>query len=459
MKKATAIILAASFGVCAFARDFSKEFEYGAGTPGEQWYNWSTGGDGALWDLGGVVPTLEDSFYYKGQNIHIYTHANQLADGTVYAKNMTFVGNYGGKFNVDSGEVSIVVAENLSIKIEQNGSDFRFGDSDAMRGFKSITIGGNLEIDGPSQVLYNTFLDKYAYGRNDLSMAVGGTVSFKQKDGRWILRNGDGNTNPSEHYMNSWIQLGGLNGENLRLSTNDPGASSFNLVFKSDGKTAFAGGEWTGAFTSWYNGGKTASITMDGGANGGMQTIRLLDSVFGESDAAMATQTLDMLSGKLTLGTGTKTKFTEATISGGELYIDDELSGFSANILNLDGGKLIFDVWGDGGEFIEVAQINGSLSEIIVNLSSADFQIGMDADASFDLFRGTSSADWDALNDRIKFMLDGQEVSVGVHELSGMYGNGVLTISGTISAVPEPAALAAVLGAFALALAACRRRK
>ena len=461
-KKISAIILAASLGVCAGARDFSKEFEYGAGTAGEQWYNWTTGGDGALWDLGGQAPTLEEIFYYNDHNNKFFTHGDQLVNGTVYAKNMTFVGNYGGQFNVDSGEASIEVAENIGITMEQNGTDFRFGDSEAMRGFKRITVGGNFEINGPNQTLYNTFVNKYAYGKDDLSMVVGGVVSFGQANGKWILRNGTGSTNPSENYMNSWIQMGGLNGESLRLATNDPGALSFNVVFKSDDKTAFTGGEWTGAFASWYSGGKTASITMDGGANGGLQTVRMLDSLVGSDNyEAMTTQTLSMLSGKLALGTESATKFTEATVSGGTLLIvdsskaNDKQGSFTADVLNLDGGEIIFDASKSGSDFISAGAINGSGTSLVIDLDPNDFQMGDNVDGvMFDIFRSVASADWEALGDSIKFLLGGEWVTVGDCTLN----DGTLELSGVISAVPEPAVMAAVLGAFALAFAARRKK-
>ena len=86
---------------------------------------------------------------------------------------------------------------------------------------------------------------------------------------------------------------------------------------------------------------------------------------------------------------------------------------------------------------------------------NAIFNIGDNVDGfNVDLFRGVSTADWAAISNCVKFMLGDTEVFVDGHTLI----NGNLALSGVIS-VPEPAAVAAVFGAFAIALAACRRRK
>ena len=146
---------------------------------------------------------------------------------------------------------------------------------------------------------------------------------------------------------------------------------------------------------------------------------------------------------------------------GGKLYVDDgSYEGFMTDVLNLDGGQLIFDAWNGGSESIAVDVINGAQTDIVINLDSDYFYVGMELnDTAFDMFRGTTSADWDALSQRVRFMIDGKEVYVDGHVFSLQYGNGVLTLSGVISDVPEPAAIAAALGAFALAFAARRRRK
>lgn len=463
MKKILIFLCAASIGASVQARDFSKEYEYGD-SAGQQWYNWVTGQSGegnAIWDLGGVLPTWEDNFTYKAENIRLFANESDLENGTVYAGSMNFTSNWDGHFNADSGSVKIDVASDVNLKVEQWNTSFSFGNHDNRQGFQSLTIGGDLNIDAVGLSFYTTFMNKYAYGEGDLSMVVGGSVNFKDdRNNRWIIRNGGGSTDPNVDYVNAWVQLGGLNGQNLKLSTNDPGARSFNLVFKSDGKTPFAGGEWTGAFTSYWNGGKTASITMDGGADSGLQTIRLIDSALAENDAAMTSQMLDMLSGKLALGTESVTKFTEATVSGGTLLIvdsskaNDKQGSFATDILNLDGGEIIFDASKDGGDFITVGAINGAGTSLVVDLDPAEFHLGDSVDGvSLSLFRGATAADWDALSNAVKFMLDGVEVTVGGHSFS----SGTLNLSGVIAAVPEPAAVAALLGALALVLASCRR--
>lgn len=201
---------------------------------------------------------------------------------------------------------------------------------------------------------------------------------------------------------------------------------------------------------------------MDGGASGGLQTVRLLDGLVGSDNyEAMTTQTLSMLSGKLALGTESATKFTEATVSGGTLSIvdsskaNDKQGSFTADVLNLDGGEIIFDASKSGSDFISAGAINGSGTSLVIDLDPNDFQMGDNVDGvMFDIFRSVASADWEALGDSIKFLLGGEWVTVGDCTLN----DGTLELSGVISAVPEPAVMAAVLGAFALAFAARRKK-
>lgn len=465
MKKTLIFMCAASIGASAQARDFSKEYEYGT-DPGRQWYDWTTGQSAegnVLWDLGGILPTADDNFTFKSENVKFYANGDDLVDGTVYAKNWNFTSNWEGAFNVRSGSVKLNVANDINIKIDQWNTGFSFSGDDNKQGFQNIKVGGNMSVDGVGITLQTVFVNRHNYGKDDLSMIVGGVLNFKDdRNNRWIVRNGDGTVDPNVDYVDAWVQLGGLNGQNLKVSTNDPGARSFNLVFKSDGKTPFTGGEWSGAFTSYWNGGKAASITMDGGADGGLQTIRLIDSALGENDAAMTSQTLSMLSGKLALGTESVTKFTEATVSGGTLLIvdssktNDKQGSFATDILNLDGGEIIFDASKGGSDFITVGVINGAGASLVVDLDPAEFHLGDSVDGvSLSLFRGATAADWDALSNAVKFMLDGVEVTVGGHSFS----SGTLNLSGVIAAVPEPASVAAFLGVAALALAAFRRGK
>ena len=487
MRNIFALACAAALAGNAFAADYVHTTPSGS-PEGWYYYNWkdgqdtSGGGGHFLWDLGGNAPTLDDSFTLSSDTIRIESWPWDLPDSTIYAKSINFTitgtGVQPGVEGQDANEKSffwanggeyptyIEVAENFRIDATARtsfGASFEFGQAGNGKNFQRITIGGNLEVALKENFSENTSLvmsgvSKYAYSKDDPLLVVGGVVNFTNSGSRWVANNGGDAEN---HAMYMWAQVGGINGNNLLVSTNDPAAQDFNIVFKSDGKKAFAGGVWSGAMTSWWNGGKTGSITMDGGAAGGMQTVRFIDSAFGEHDVAMTSMKLNMVSGQMTLGTGTETKFTEINMTGGKLYIDDEsYEGFTADVLNLDGGELIFDAWNGGSESIVVDVINGSLTDIVINLDSDYFYVGMELnDTAFDMFRGTTSADWDALSQRVRFMIDGKEVYVDGHVFSLQYGNGVLTLSGVISDVPEPAAIAAVLGAFALAFAARRRRK
>ncbi len=486
MRNIFALACAALAGLSAYAADYSATIP--SGDPLEQWHfnlkdgqaldpNTASGQGIFLWNDGAALPalpSLEDSFSVTADTITFRAWPWDFGgSNTIYAKNFDITAKE-GRFFANGNDVPtyLEVAENFKVDSSARGivfgTAFAFGPADSGSvSFQRITIGGNLEVifaegemSAENVFFVTSPIENYAYSAEDPFMIIGGQAKFSAGN-RWMANNGkDGNdmTKPAD----MWAQVGGIDAKDLRVSANNPSTRSFNIVFKSDGKTPFTGGVWTGAMTSfWGSDTATASITMDGGADGGMQTVRFVDYAFGEHDQVMAKQTLNMVSGKLALGTQEKTKFTEINMMGGKLYVDDgSYEGFMTDVLNLDGGQLIFDAWNGGSESIVVDVINGSLTDIVINLDSDYFYVGMDVDdISFDMFRGTTSADWDALSRSVKFMLDGKEVTVDGHVFSLQYGNGVLTLSGVISDVPEPAAIAAALGAFALAFAARRRRK
>lgn len=459
MKKILAITSILALGLHSHAREFSREFDYGDTTLSDLWYNigtgWSSDGSYQLWDYNGQAPASDDNFYYKANGINLFSNSADLAGGTVHAGSMAFHCNWGASFNSDSGDVNLDIAKNLDITIDQWNLYFAFGDNNNARGFKSIRVGGDININATGIYFQTTFMNRYAYGLDDPGMVVGGAVNFTRESGKWLIPMGNDDTDPGVDYVNGWVQVGGLNGTNLILATSDRGALSFNLVFKSDGSKAFAGGTWSGAFANRKNAGAAASITMDAGESGGLQTVRLQDSLIAGEWNAMTSQTLDMVSGRLSLGTDTLTKFTRINVKGGTLYIDDIMSTFATDVLNLSGGELVFDVWSGGGEYIIVDAITGSGTAILIDLDAGAFSIGDSVDGcSYGIFQGVREADWDAIGRHVKFMLGDEEVSVN-YTLT----DGVLALSGEIAAVPEPAAVATVFGALALVFAAWRKRK
>lgn len=425
----------------------------------------------------GRTPTAADDVILGRQQ----TGNWQPMGGDLTVKSFTIADTNGGWINILGQDKTLNVVEDFVINLGGNIIQIGYNnmplagmpaaDGD---GFRQIVIGGNFEVNAMTPELKTVFKNTNNYDINNPSMIIGGAAKFTNSDDaatyRWAVNAFVNRTIPDSEKTpaTSVIQLGGLEttgNKTVMICNNDQGAFT-TLSFKSDGKTAFTGGDAKITLNDFYglfNDRSYINVVMDGGADGGRQILRVMStapgwdagnhhSVVGRSSVTVASGALELYSAEA---------FKNIDVNGGTLSIagdsaaNDGQGSFKTGILNLNGGALLFDASKSGSDFIEASVINGSGADIIVNLDPNDFQIGDSVDGvSFDLFRGATSADWDALGNAVRFMLGGVEVAVDGH----VFNDGTLNLSGLI-AVPEPAAIAADLGALALAFAAFRRRK
>ena len=342
-------------------------------------------------------------------------------------------------------------------------------------GFRQIVIGGNFEVNATTPELKTVFKNTNNYDINNPSMIIGGVAKFTNSDDaatyRWAVNAFVNRTIPDSEKTpaTSVIQLGGLEttgNKTVMVCNNDQGAFT-TLSFKSDGKTAFTGGDAKITLNDFYglfNDRSYINVVMDGGADGGRQILRVMStapgwdasnhhSVVGRSSVSVKSGSLDLFS---------EEKFLSADVSGGKFGIagssaaNDKKGSLLTQTLNLNGGEIWFDVGDvpDNGDIIYADSIGGDLSTVLVlNLNEDFFSIGDILDgAEFAVFRGvTGFDDWGSLAVEAYFNGVRQDIAYS-------WNDGVITIdSGTV--VPEPAAVAAVFGVLALAFAAYRRRK
>ena len=365
-----AAILIAGRSACQ-AAFFTKALDFGSGTPGEKMFFWDSGvsedGEFVLWEIEeDEPPTSEDSFAYKGQNARFIAMGNRLEDSTMCAKTITLESNYDGGFFIKGKDQkpspsAIRIEEDLNVKVCQR-ADFNFGNSPAYEGFDKISIGGSVNFtmgeSGSCGVVKTVFNPWERYSETSPSMIVGGTVNFKNAKGRW-LANAAG-TQESVPSVDAFIQLGGLNGEELLVSTNDPGARSLTLIFRPDGKRPFTGGKWTGAFSSFFRGGPYAKIVMDG-RNGGTQTIQFMDIgkiADGSVDAKMKECDLDMISGKLEISTPSLFGgLNSVRFAGGEITVGENKT-LGMKSLAWKNGRFVFKIHSDAANDCSAIRID-----------------------------------------------------------------------------------------------------
>ncbi len=444
-----------------FERSYPNMDEGAADGSNAGWsdYNWN---DSSVWTKkpdGRDTPGENDNVLLHGQHTKPF-----FAQGsTATVKNLVIDTLWDAQFrpyetgasqdHASYNPASLVVKENFEM-IFGNGTGADFGDSNGSRGFKYLEVGGNFSIKAGGSVSSGpngsrmVWSPRENYSRTNLSMLVRGSVNLDNV--RWCTNASGTGDNDNGYSVDAFIQIGGLNSSGyVSIGNNDKAANSTTLIFKGSDANSFQGGDFTGGFYGYWTSGKTMNLIMDG-ENGGKQTIHLRGKTYSADGDAVLNVTVE--SGMLEMGSATDgQKINSLTLQGGKFSLASERFVKVQNLV-LDGGELLF-VASDGAvDYIEADAISGDKStQVFIDLAMSDFGVGDSLDGrTFEIIRGAT--DTDGLS--VAFVYNGVEQSF----VWSWQGGTVNVESGTI-AVPEPAALAAIFGALALALAFGRRRK
>ena len=332
---------------------------------------------------------------------------------------------------------------------------FQIGNGAYRRGFSNITVGGNFEIG--YQSLTMAFDAQTDYKEGTYSLDIGGVMSVTKVENQPLSRIAlkYGNDGGGDGKVNAWVRLGGLDAANAIICNNDSNTSTTIIFQAQDGK-AFTGGDFSGQLTNWWSGGSKMAVIMDGGS-GGKQVMRLSKI---STDGNEHTTTLDVTvrSGKLGMYTqyvdaDNNQKLASLTMNGGKFVIENSSADAAAidavvhaGAMIWNGGAVRMSVDGTGFGRLVVDSLSGDGEYLfMIDAANLDDVIGAD------IFKITG--DYSMIGE------DAFSVKIGSDYL-GLFAweNGVLQVTG-YTPVPEPAAVAAVIGALALALAAYRKRK
>lgn len=383
-------------------------------------------------------------------NVWSYTLLT-LKDGTTAKFNsLTYdgiastTGNPGVILNLGTGTLDIT---NSAI------FDRASGDGEANLYFQgtasTLKVGGNVEIKskGGNPQLNVEFQSK--------NTTVSGILKMDSSTASKRIQLGSGNTESNFSFGGWSISANAKN--SIRLAGNN---GINNLIFANS--EAY---EFSGALLNYKNESKL-NISMEAtDAENGRQTMRFTDgsSLVANMDNGKL-GTVSVVNGRLDLGLTSK-------IAGEKLAINGEKAVFSAtsetegdigsvSFASFEGtkGTIVFDFAKDSCDFIKVEGAASAKSELtfLVNMTKSDFD-------SF-LADGATELTYDIMSfqgDRTDFdptIVCSDTALRGV--LNYIPNGGATTARLTITAaVPEPAAVAAILGAAALAFAAYRRRK
>ena len=150
----------------------------------------------------------------------------------------------------------------------------------------------------------------------------------------------------------------------------------------------------------------------------------------------------------------------EAVFSATGTAADTEIGRVTFDTMSFYRGTVVFDLAETDGDFI---QVDGAMTKV-AGASPLVLELNVSA---YDLQEWLGASEWSA--DLMSFATEGSNVSADDFTLKlqdGIAGkisiselNGISTITANLSIVPEPAEIAALIGAFAFCAAARRRRK
>ena len=345
----------------------------------------------------------------------------------------------------------------------------------------SFAIGGNFTVDSRAVNAAEGPYNCVIFSVDSANFTVGKILTLKNS-------NGDENifrTSPSSAGTFTRT-LGGLQiGQNgmIQLGGNAATANTTEFIFTNSEMGEYVGGLLTESADGEAADNKLNIKMVASDAANGRQIMRFMttggwtsyDGNARYSDSANALNEVEVSGGRLDLGMygGMKggslmimgyNRPSEAVFSAtGAGVSGSEIGRVEFDSMSFYRGTVVFDLAEGDGDFIKV---NGAMTKVSgasplvleMNVSAYDLQAWLEA---------SERDEWNA--DLMSFATEGSNVSADDFTLKlqdGITGkitiselDGISTITANLSIVPEPAAVAALIGAFAFCAAARRRRK
>ena len=337
------------------------------------------------------------------------------------------------------GVGEVVVKGNIISKIASDGSagESLFGDGKIL---KSLTVGGNIEMQG-ARLRFHT-----------LNVKVDGV--FNYTGGTLNLCYGSANA------QNLSFSFGGLNGTNREINIGGNPSSGHMLENSTITMT------FTNSGTSKFNG----KFTYESADSVGVNTYNLVMNgtstgvqYYEDTGTAFSFDNVTVKSGKLNFYSGIGTSV--ISLKGGTLSpatVTGEIAILKAEAINWDNGKISFDLVQDNSASDKIV-LEYKLSKTSFSVSGGTREIELIADP-YDIATWIDESGEDKLTyTLIKYgSTDFKNGDIVFSQIDGInidydFGDTALTV--TLSKVPEPATIAAIFGACALAMAAFRRRR
>ena len=322
----------------------------------------------------------------------------------------------------------------------------------------TLNVGGNIEL-AATDTKANLNLKFHSNNVN-----IGGVIKLNNDANMKRIQLDNASTSDATKTYNR--SFGGLSinkGGQLRIE--GTANNTVNLTFTNSTEESYSG--YLMAKTTSSN--NKVNITMNATSTSGKQTLRFLDATDKNADGNTynnaAIDTVSVSNGTLSLGMNSAMSANKLVVNGEKAVFDiTSADGASeigkATFDSFEGlkGAIAFDFAKDSNDFIDITGTANASSDLafIVNMTKADFD-------SF-LGEGETSLQYNI----ISFTTEGSsfDATTVICSDSSLKGKidlinnaGTTSVMLTITAVPEPATVAAILGAVALAFATYRRRK
>lgn len=341
------------------------------------------------------------------------------------------------------GVGEVVVKGNIISQIASDGSvgESLFGDGKIL---KSLTVGGNIELQG-SKLRFHA-----------LNVNVNGVVNFTGDNSNTQLNLAYG----SMSGQSVSISFGGLNGIGKEIKFGGWKGplvenTSITLRFTNSGTSSFSGnfGYDEGGVDALQN--NTYNLVMDGTSTG-VQYYQDTGTTFSFDNVTVKSGKLNFYSeiggSTISLEGGT---LSPATVTG-------EIAILKAEAINWDNGKISFDLVQDNSASDKIV-LEYKLSKTSFSVSGGTREIELIADpydiAAWIDESGENKLTYTLIEYGSTDFKNGDIVFSQIDGINIDYNFGDTALTVTLSKVPEPATIAAIFGACALAMAAFRRRR
>ena len=433
--------------------------------------------DGSYWD--GTVPSETSDILFDDKakaTAYVLDAKNSVTVNSITDNSITdrtLDNPWGMNIKINIGESTFTILEDLTLASNHNFSPFAFAtDSDGVgevvvkgniisqtasdgstgeslfgegKILKSLTVGGNIELQG-SKLRFHA-----------LNVNVNGVVNFTGDISNTQLNLAYG----SMSGQSVSISFGGLNGINKEIkfggiATSLVENSSITLRFTNSGTSKFNGkfAYDEGGIGTLQN--NTYNLVMNGTSTG-VQYYEDTGTTFSFNNVTVKSGKLNFYS---TIGKST------ISLEGGTLSpatVTGEIAILKAEAINWDNGKISFDLVEDNSASDKIVldyalsktsfSVPGGTREIELIFADPS-EIAAWIDASVDGKLTYTLIEYGSTNfkngDIVFSQIDGINIDYN-------FGDTALTV--TLSKVPEPATIAAIFGACALAMAVFRRRR